>query len=163
MCNDTEEWWKTWKGIDLPFQNWHKEFDTFWLENSKVSKTYTLMGCFWPKYVILGLKKYRKVIFHNTRVSCKIWRKVHLWFEKWLEEFEKFSPEHTKVSKLGHSLGPVIQSWKFMSLKFTGELYVMTMKNNAKFEKEFTCQLKIDIRNLTHFDLSTGKSQKFAL
>ena len=50
-----------------------------------------------------------------------------------------------------------------MSLKFTGELYVMTMKNNAKFEKEFTCQLKIDIRNLTHFDLSTGKSQKFAL
>ena len=163
MCNETEEWWKTWRGIDLPFQNWHKEFDTFWLENSKVSKTYTSTGCFWPKYIIFGLKKYRKVIFHNTRVWCKIWRKVYLCFEKWHEEFGKFSPEHTKVSKLGLSLGPLMQSWKFMSLKFTGELYVMTMKNDAKFEKKLACQLKIDIRNLTHFDPSTGKSQKFAL
>ena len=50
-----------------------------------------------------------------------------------------------------------------MSLKFTGELYVMTMKNDAKFEKKLACQLKTDIRNLTHFDPSTGKSQKFAL
>ena len=30
-----------------------------------------------------------------------------------------------------------------MSLKFTGELYVMTMKNDAKIEKELTCQLKL--------------------
>ena len=50
-----------------------------------------------------------------------------------------------------------------MSLKFTGELYVMTMKNDAKFEKKLACQLKTDIRNLTQFDPSTGKSQKFAL
>ena len=34
-----------------------------------------------------------------------------------------------------------------MSLKFTGELCVMTMKNNAKFEQEFTDQFKIDMRN----------------
>ena len=50
-----------------------------------------------------------------------------------------------------------------MSLKFTGELCVMTMKNDAKFEEELTCQFKIDMRNLTNFDLSTQKSQKFAL
>ena len=29
------------------------------------------------------------------------------------------------------------------------------MKNDAKFEEELACQLKIDIRNLTNFDLST--------
>ena len=29
-----------------------------------------------------------------------------------------------------------------MSLKFTGELYVMTMKNDVKFEEELTCQFK---------------------
>ena len=46
-----------------------------------------------------------------------------------------------------------------MSLKFTGELCVMTMKNDAKFEEELTCQFKIDMRNLTNFDLSTQKSQ----
>ena len=50
-----------------------------------------------------------------------------------------------------------------MSLKFTGELCVMTMKNEAKIEEELTCQFKIDMRNLTNFDLSTRKSQKFAL
>ena len=39
----------------------------------------------------------------------------------------------------------------------------MTMKNDAKFEKELTCKFKIDMRNLTDIDLSTQKSQKFAL
>ena len=42
-----------------------------------------------------------------------------------------------------------------MSLKFAGELCVMTMKNDAKFEEELTCHFKIDIRNLTNFDQST--------
>ena len=50
-----------------------------------------------------------------------------------------------------------------MNLKFTGELCVMTMKNGSKFEEELTCQFKIDMRNLTSFDPSTQKSQKFAL
>ena len=50
-----------------------------------------------------------------------------------------------------------------MSLKLTGEVCVMTTKNDAKFEEELTCQFKIDMRNLTNFDPSTRKSQKFAL
>ena len=45
-----------------------------------------------------------------------------------------------------------------MSLKFTGELCVMTMKNDKNFEKELTCQFKIDIRNLISFDPSAQKS-----
>ena len=36
-------------------------------------------------------------------------------------------------------------------------------KNDTKFEKKLTCLFKIDIRNLTKFDRSTQKSQKFAL
>ena len=50
-----------------------------------------------------------------------------------------------------------------MSLKFTGELCVMKMKNDAKIEEQLTCQFKIDMRNLTNFYPSTRKSQKFAL
>ena len=50
-----------------------------------------------------------------------------------------------------------------MGLKFTGELCVMKMKNDSKFEEELTCQFKIDIRNLTKISPSTQKSQKFAL
>ena len=89
----------------------------------------------WPK-------KYRGVVFHDNEEWCKIWRKTDLWFEKWHEEFGKFSPEHSKVSKFG--------LW-CMSLKFTVELCVMTMKNDAKFEEELTCRFKIDMTNLTNF------------
>ena len=48
-----------------------------------------------------------------------------------------------------------------MSSKFTGEIFVMTMKNDTKFEEELTCQFKIDMRNLTNFDPSTRESEKF--
>ena len=50
-----------------------------------------------------------------------------------------------------------------MSLKFTGEFCVITMKNDTKFQEELNCQFKIDMRYLTNFDLSTRKSQKVAL
>ena len=39
----------------------------------------------------------------------------------------------------------------------------MTLKSDTKFGKESTCGLKIDIRSLTTFDLSTRKSQKCSL
>ena len=39
----------------------------------------------------------------------------------------------------------------------------MTMENDAKFEEELTDKFKIDMRNLTNFDLTTQKSKKFAL
>ena len=41
-----------------------------------------------------------------------------------------------------------------MSLKFTGELFVMIMKKKKKIEEELTCQFKTDMRNLTNFDLN---------
>ena len=57
-------------------------------------------------------------------------------------------------------MGPFIQNRKCMSLKFTGELCVMAMENDAKFEKDLIGHFKIDILN---FDPSTQKSRKFAL
>ena len=42
-----------------------------------------------------------------------------------------------------------------MSFKFTEELCVMTMKNDANFEVELTCCFKIDMKNLMNFDPST--------
>ena len=49
-----------------------------------------------------------------------------------------------------------------MRLKFTVQLCVMTMKNNAKYEEEMTCRFKIDMRNFTNFQLSTPNSKKIA-
>ena len=53
-----------------------------------------------------------------------------------------------------------------MSLKFTEELHVMTMKNDTKIEEELTCFFKIvniDMRNLMNFDPSTRKSKNILL
>ena len=50
-----------------------------------------------------------------------------------------------------------------MSLKFTGKLCGIRMKNDAKFEENLTCQIKIDMSNSTNFHPSTRKSKKFEL
>ena len=151
------------ENLERNWQNWHEEFDKFWPEHSEVSKICTLMSSFWPKYIMFELKKYRGVIFHNTEEWCEIWRKTDLWFGKWQEEFSNFSPEHSKFSKLGLWWDPFIQNRKCLSLKFTEELCVMTMKNDTKLEEELTCRFKLDMWNLTNFDPNTQKSQTFSL
>ena len=45
-----------------------------------------------------------------------------------------------------------------MSLKFTGELCVMAINNDVKFEEELICQFKTDMKDLMNFDQSTQKS-----
>ena len=142
----------------MSFQNWHKEFDKFWPEHSKVSQIVTLMGSFWANYILFELKKYIEVIFHETKEGYKIWRGIDLLLGKWHEGFGKFSAEHLKVSKLKLWWDPIVQSRKCMSLKFTENVCVMTMDNDTKIEEELTCRFKIDMRNLTNFDSNTWKS-----
>ena len=97
IFHETEEGYKIWRGIDLLFQNWHKEFDKFWPEHSKVSKIFTLMGSFWAKYILFELKKYRGIIFHETEEGYKTWRGINLSFQNWHKKFDKFWPEYSKV------------------------------------------------------------------
>ena len=102
-------------------------------------------------------------MFYDTGESWKIWRITDLWFRKWHDEFGKFSSEHLKVSQLVFSWDPFVQSRRCMSYKPTEEPKVMSLKNDEKSEAESTCRFKIDIRNLTNFDLRTQKFQKFTL
>ena len=67
--------------------------------------------------------------------------------KNWHEKFGKFLSEHSKVSKLGLWWGLFTQYRKCMSLKFTEELCIMTIKNDAKFEEELTSRFKIDTAN----------------
>ena len=73
--------------------------DEFRPHHSKISKICTLMGWFWPKYIMFELKKYRGVMFDGTEYWCKIWEKTNLCFQKWHEELSKFSPKHVRKSK----------------------------------------------------------------
>ena len=115
--HENEEGYKIRRGIDLSFQNWHKEFDKFWPEHSKVSKIFTLMGSFWAKYILFELKKYRGVIFHETEERYKIWRGIDLSFQNWHKEFDKFWPEHSKVSKIFILMGSFWAKYILFGLK----------------------------------------------
>ena len=88
----------------MSFRSWHEEFDEFWPEHLKVSKTFILMGSFWAKYLLFELKRYRGVIFHETEEEYKILRGIDL-FENWLTEFDNFWPEHAKVSNIFTLMG----------------------------------------------------------
>ena len=98
----------------------------------------------------------------TLKSDAKLEEKLTCGFEN---DMRNISPEYLKVSKLV-LLGrwdPFIQSKKCMSFKFTEDLCVITMNNDAKFEEELTCRFKIDMRNLTNFDQSTHKFQKLVL
>ena len=98
IFHDTEEWCKIWRGTALLFQISHEEFDKFWPKHLKVSKILTLINSFWANHIFFELKKYTEVIFHETEDVYKIWRETGLLFQNWHKEFNKFWPEHSKVS-----------------------------------------------------------------
>ena len=97
VFHETEERYKIWRGINSSFENWHKEFVTFWLERLKVSKILTLMGSLWAKYIVFELKKYRGIIPHETEEGYQIWRGIDSSFQNWHKEFDKIWPDHSKV------------------------------------------------------------------
>ena len=164
MCHDNEEWCKIWRGIGYSVQDWHEEFEKFCMSTRKSQKNCNLMGCFWPKYIIFELKRYRGVVFDDTEYWCKIWRKTDLCFQKWHEQLSKFLPGHVRKPKNWEFEGSFYPKWKMYELKkFTGELCAMAIKNDAKCEEELTCQFKIDMRNLTNVEQSIQKYQKFGL
>ena len=71
----------------------------------------------WHQRVMKNLKKNWLVLPNMTWEICQIFTRA---------------PE---VSKFGYWWDPFIQSKKYMSLKFTRELCVMTMKNDKKFKE----------------------------
>ena len=69
--------------------------------------------------------------------DAKFEEKVTCSLKNYMRNLANFT-KALKILKIGLLLGPFIQSRKCMSLKFTGEVCVMTMRNDAKFEKELT-------------------------
>ena len=58
----------------------------------------------------VGPKKYKRVIFHDNEMLCKISRRIDSWFQKRHEEFGEFSPGHSEISKFSLSWATFVQS-----------------------------------------------------
>ena len=117
IFHENEARYKICRGIDLPFQNWHKEFNKIWPEHLKVTKIFILMGSFWAKYILLELKKYRGIIFHETEERYKIWSGIDLSFQNWHKKFDKIWPKHSKVSKIFILMGSFWAKYILFELK----------------------------------------------
>ena len=107
---------------------------------------------------VWATKTQRSYISWHWRVM-QILKKTWLvvWKMTWeIRQIFTRALESVKIGTLiSHQIGTFVQSRKGMTLKFTEELCVTTMKNNAKskkFKEELTCHFKTDMRILTTFD-----------
>ena len=117
ISHETEEGYKISGGIDLSFKNWHKESDKFWSEGLKVSMIFILMGSLWAKCILFELKKYARVIFHETEEGYKTWGGIDLPFQNWDKKFDNFWLEHLKVSKVSPLMGSFSAKYILLELK----------------------------------------------
>ena len=61
------------------------------------------------KYLKFQLKRYGRVMSHDTEKWCKIWRKTDLLFQKW-QKFGEFWAKHQKSQKFLLWLASFVQS-----------------------------------------------------
>ena len=67
MCHNNEEWYKFEQELMDQFKTDMRNFKHFRLQHSKISIICTLMGFFWPKYIMFELRKYRGIMLDGTQ------------------------------------------------------------------------------------------------
>ena len=108
---------------------------------------------------MFDLKKYRGVIFHDTEEWSKFEEKLTCGLENVMGSLANFHQSTWTSQNWDFDRIFLSEVEKYMSLKFREELCVMTMKNDTESEEELICHFKIDMTNLTNFDLSTQSLQ----
>ena len=101
------------------------------------------------------------------KIDTKFEGKMTCAFKNDMRDLANFY-QSTREFQTGTLMGLFYPKQKMQELKMQGgvmcdHIYYVTMKDVTKFEEELTCEFKIDMINLTNFDPSTQKSQKFTL
>ena len=79
-------------------KQWHIRW-TF-IRALKSMKNFTLMGSFCPKHIKFQMKKYRRVMSHDTIEWCKIWKKLALGSKNDLRKLVNFNASNSKSENL---------------------------------------------------------------
>ena len=148
----------------LASSNWLEEFDEFLIQALENLKNLHFHGLPLAKVYDVSVKKVQRSYVWWHWILMQNLKENGLSLSKMTWGIWEIFTRALESLKIWTWWDSFIQSRECMSLKFTGELFVMTMKKKyAKLEEELTCHFKIDMRTLMNFDLSTQKSQKFAL
>ena len=162
MFHDNEEWRKNWREIELPVQKWPEEFDEFWFEHSKPQK-FTIYWAVFDQSICLSLKSTEELCLIALKTDAKFEEKLICTFKNGMRNLGNFH-QSTWKSRNRYFDGILLSKVrKCVSLKFTGELFLMKMKKDRTLEEQLTCRFKIDMRTLVNFDPSTWKFLTFAL
>ena len=148
ICHENEEWCKILRGIDLSFQNWLEEFDKFWPRAPKRLKNWHFNRLFLTKVIMFELKKYRQNMFDSTGDWCKVRKKTGLYFQKWNEEFSKFSQAEKLQFHFRKKNGGTKPKLIFKITRSTRcsvkTLFYLGNKMNSTINKAFyTCSTKL--------------------
>ena len=154
---------QNWRGIELSFQNWHKNFEKIWPEYSKVSKNFHFNELLLSKvYIVWAKKVQRNNLSWNWRGMQNLERN-RLFVSNWHKEFGKIWPKHSKVSKIFTLRSSFWAKYRLFELeKYRGIIFHET-EEACKIWRGIDFSFQIGITNLTKFDPSTRKSQKFSL
>ena len=118
---------------------------------------------FVPEYIMFELKKNRGVMFDCTQDWYKVWSKTGMCFQKMTWETWQIFTRALESLQIETLMASFCLKLKIYELKtYRG---VMCHGNEEWFKiwNRIDFHLKIDMRNLTNFDLSRWKSQKYAL
>ena len=116
MCHNNEKWWTIWRWVDLSFQNWHGEFDEFWLEHLK------------GRILTQTLESLKKCHFNELLLSKVyiVWgKKVQASYLPWhWRVIQNLERNRLVVSKLTWGIWQIL-TWaleSFKNVQFTGLL-----------------------------------------
>ena len=141
IFHETEEGYKVWRGNDLLFQDWHKEYYKFRPKHSNFWKISSLMGSFWANYMLFEWKSREELYFMTLKSDAKFEKKSDSLLGKWRVGLGKFSQEHSKVSKLELCWNPFAQSRNFMTLQKSYESWQWRMIQKLKRNWHFILKL----------------------
>ena len=95
MSHDTEDWCKIWRKTICHLKS-NQNLVDFDLSTKKSQKFALWLIPFMKKNITFDLKKYRRVIFHDTKIRCKIEEKLTCGLENDIMNLANF---HQKTFK----------------------------------------------------------------
>ena len=121
---DTEELCKVWRKTNLWFGKWHEKFGKFSSEHCKVWKLELLWNPFIQSWKCMSLKVTEDLCVMTMKNNAKCLGVFDFSLKSWHEEFRKFGPQHSKLSKTYTLMGSLSPKYVIFELrKYRGVMF----------------------------------------
>ena len=102
------------------------------------------------------MKKYRRVMSHDTEVWCKVWKKLTLGSKNDMTNLVNFNVSSNKSENLHFDLLLLSTAYRLSAKKVQKNYLWWHWKKIQSLKEKLTFCLKIEMRSLVNFNLSSG-------